>query len=150
MDQRSIIRLNLHTLTTRPHFISGVLLSSLGTSSVELCETELGLTSAIRNGKEPDLAHAIYADWLEEQGDSDAVLAHRLAAEGFQWKVISRSHFFGFMYNEKCVGMIQFPELRCWHNVNWTEQTYLGKKKDIEAAFTAIHKGLWQRRDSRS
>ena len=87
MDQRSIIRLNLQTLTTRPHSISGLLLSSLDASSVELSETELGLTNAIQNGKEPDLAHAIYADWLEEQGDSDAVLAHRLAAEGFRWKV---------------------------------------------------------------
>ncbi|MFK7768151.1 MAG: hypothetical protein AB8B55_13085 [Mariniblastus sp.] len=153
MNLRTILRLNLRSLTTRPDTISGFLLDSIDQSQVELCDSEIGLSEAIKSGVESQSAHLIYADWLEEQGDWDGAIAHRLAAEGFHWKVIGRSNFFGLVYGGRSMGMIFFEkklrELLCWYNTNWDQQICTSRQSDFETAVLKVHNGIWQWRDDR-
>lgn len=127
-----------------------------------ITEQEGALIESLRK-RDSNEGHLIYADWLEERGLGTAAIAHRLAAEGFEWRYVGsqgcfkRKHIFG-MYNAR-VGLPDSPPRQVNEKVGmWIvplgdftgtklpHAEYIGSF-DFQTVVSQIYQVIWQLRD---
>ena len=113
-------------------------------------EPEGGFVKAMLEPNADEMTRMVYADYLEEVGDTEAAIAQRLAAKGYQWKAVDGGY-----------GSLQKGRELCallWHShpvkrlIVWSVSSQTGTEPldfGIEGVFDAVdclHLNLWQSR----